>query len=40
MPELESNLMARKPGTRASDIAALAEPPEQYWTERSALPWR
>ena len=40
VPQLLSNLAARKPTTRASDIASLAEPPEQYWAERASLPWR
>lgn len=39
VPQLLSNLAARKPETRAVEVAALAEPPEQYWAERAALPW-
>jgi aryl-alcohol dehydrogenase-like predicted oxidoreductase len=38
--QLASNLAARVPTTRAEDVATLAEPPEAYWAERSALPWR
>ena len=40
VPQLLSNLAARRPTTLAGDIASLAEPPEQYWAERSALLWR
>ncbi len=38
--QLASNLTARVPATRAEDVAGLAEAPEAYWSERSALPWR
>jgi aryl-alcohol dehydrogenase-like predicted oxidoreductase len=38
--QLDSNLAARVPTTWAEDVAALAEPPEAYWAERAALPWR
>jgi aryl-alcohol dehydrogenase-like predicted oxidoreductase len=39
VPQLVSNLAARPPATPARDVATLARPPEQYWAERSALPW-
>lgn len=38
--QLASNLAAREPVAGADDVAALAEPPERYWSERSARPWR
>lgn len=38
--QLRSNLAARPPRTAPAALAALAEPPERYWAERSALPWR
>lgn len=38
--QLASNLAARVPAAGAEDVAALAEPPERYWAERSARPWR
>lgn len=37
--QLASNVVARVPATPREAFAALAEPPEQYWAERSALPW-
>ncbi|HEY0118401.1 MAG TPA: aldo/keto reductase [Cellulomonas sp.] len=37
--QLRSNLAARPPRTAPAAFAALAEPPERYWAERSALPW-
>lgn len=37
--QLRSNLAARAPGTAPAALAALAEPAERYWAERSALPW-
>lgn len=39
--QLASNLAARPPRTtHGEDVDALAEPPERYWAERAALPWR
>lgn len=37
--QLASNLAARVPAD-GTDVAPLAEPPERYWSERSARPWQ
>ncbi|PPF80565.1 aldo/keto reductase [Subtercola sp. Z020] len=37
--QLRENLAARPPSVDADALAALAEPPAQYWSERSARAW-
>ncbi|MCS5722108.1 aldo/keto reductase [Herbiconiux sp. CPCC 203407] len=37
--QLRENVAARPPRVPADALAALAEPPEQYWAARSARPW-
>lgn len=37
--QLRENVAAQPPRVPADALAALAEPPEQYWSARSARPW-
>jgi aryl-alcohol dehydrogenase-like predicted oxidoreductase len=37
--QLRENVAAQPPRVPADALAALAEPPEQYWAARSARPW-
>jgi aryl-alcohol dehydrogenase-like predicted oxidoreductase len=37
--QLRQNLDARVPGIPDEQLASLAEPPHQYWSERRARPW-
>jgi len=37
--QLRGNVQARVPDAAAPLLSSLAEPPEQYWAERTARPW-